>query len=262
MKELAITVNSETGFAVYKGEEDNVLFTEYSGYKTSKEDRISNIMTKVKKGEYRIHASRVYRPEVLLVPTDLDDEIIKFGGLPYIVGSPTHDKHTLRIGKILGKKYVSLIGIPMLQVDGIHESLKRFGTDLRSIGYYGEGLYQMVAKKAEKDRPIVIISDDTVASIGFVFINGLLCASRYYNSAEHKAGFVDRIISSTALAQDLGDCQVALFTNTNETWQKSLKGFDVLKINRMFSNNKEITSPLFYNSLGMLKKKGGIFDAK
>ena len=99
-------------------------------------------------------------------------------------------------------------------------------------------------------------------SIGFVFINGLLCASRYYNNAEHKAGFVDRIISSTALAQDLGDCQVALFTNTNETWQKSLKGFDILKVNRMFSNNKKITSPLFYNSLGMLKKKGGIFDAK
>lgn len=261
MKNLGLTVNSETGFAVYRNKEGEITFTEFDGYKTSKLDRASQTMKGFKKGEFRLHVARMYRPEALLVQSDLDKELIKYGALPYIVGSPTHDKSTLRIGTILGKQYVSLVAIPNFQVDSLHESLKRFGTDLRSISYYGEGLYQLCRDKAKKDIPIVIISSDKTITIGLVFINGLLCAARYYNDGEHKVGFVERLISSTTLAQDLPKCQIALFTSENDVWQKQLKSFDVLKIKRYFSSNKEILHPMWYNSLGLMLKKGGIFNA-
>lgn len=261
MKNLGLTVNSETGFAVYCNKEGEITFTEFDGYKASKLDRASQTMKSFKKGEFRLHVARMYRPEVLLVQSDLDKELIKYGALPYIVGSLTHDKSTLRIGNILGKQYVSLVAIPNFQVDSLHESLKRFGTDLRSISYYGEGLYQLCKEKAKKDVPVVIISSDKTVTIGLVFINGLLCSARYYNDGEHKVGFVERLISSTTLAQDLPKCQVALFTSENDVWQKQLKSFDVLKIKRYFSSNKEIVHPMWYNSLGLMLKKGGIFNA-
>ena len=261
MENLGLTVNSETGFAVYKNKDGEITFTEFKGYKTSKLDRASETMKSFKKGEYRLHVARMYRPEVLLVQTDLDPEAIKYGALPYIVGSPNHDKNTLRIGTILDKQYVSLIAIPNFQVDSFHENLKRFGTDLRSISYYGEGLYQLCKDKAKKDVPTVVISGDGTTTIGLVFINGLLCAARYYNDCEHKVGFVERLIAMTALAQDLPKCQVALFTTENDVWQKQLKGFDVLHIKRYFSDKKEITNPMWYNSLGLMQKKGGIFNA-
>lgn len=260
MKNLGLTVNSETGFAVYKNKEGEITFTEFSGYKTSKLDRAAETMKSFKKGEYRLHVARMYRPEVLLVQTDLDAEAIKYGALPYIVGSPTHDKSTVRIGQILGKQYVSLIGIPAFQIDSFHENLKKFGTDLRSISYYGEGLYQLCKDKAKTNVPTVIISSDGTTAIGLVFINGLLCAARYYNDCEHKFGFVERLIGMTTLAQDLPKCQVALFTDANDTWQKQLKGFDILKIKRYFSDKKEIVHPMWYNSLGLMMKKGGIFN--
>ena len=122
-------------------------------------------------------------------------------------------------------------------------------------------MYQLCKEKTQKDVPTVIISSDKTTTIGLVFINGLLCAARYYNDGEHKVGFVERLISSTTLAQDLPKCQVALFTSENDVWQKQLKSFDVLKIKRYFSSNKEIVHPMWYNSLGLMLKKGGIFNA-
>ena len=261
MKNLAVTVNTETGFSAYLDETNTVNFTEFSGTKYSKTDRISDICQKVKKGEYRIHATKFYRPEVLLVKTDMPDEAIKYGGLTYQVGSPTYDLGTLRIGQINGQKYVSMIAIPKAQVAGIRNSLKRFGTDLRSIGYFGEGLYQVAKRNARKDTPFVIIADDGINCLGLVFINGLLCSARYHNDNELKLGFVERIVSMTTLAQDLYDPQVALFTPENTAWTKALKGVEVVDVRRYFSKNKEITSPLFYNSVGLLLKKGGIFNA-
>lgn len=261
MKNLAITVNAETGYSAYIDDEKVVCFTEFSGTKYSKEDRFSNICSKVKKGEYRIHATKFYRPEVLLVQTDMPDEAIKYGGLPYHVGSQSYDIGTVRIGQINGAKYVSMIAIPKAQVSAIKNSLKRFGTDLRSIGYFGEGLYQIAKRKAKPDTPMVIIADDGVNCLGLVFINGLLCATRYYNDVEIKLGFIERIVASTTLAQDLYNPQVALFTPNNDAWTKALKGVEIVDIRRYYNKNKEITSPLFYNSVGLLLKKGGVFDA-
>jgi hypothetical protein len=261
MENLAVTVNAETGFSAYIDTENTVCFTEFSGTKYSKVDRFSDICSKIEKGKYRIHATKFYRPEVLLVRTDMDDEAIKYGGLPYHVGSQTYDIGTVRIGQINGEKYVSMIAIPRAQVASIKNSLKRFGTDLRSIGYFGEGLYQITKRKAKPDTPIVIIADDGISCLGLVFINGLLCAARYYNDVEIKLGFVERLVASTTLAQDLYNPQVALFTPENNVWTKALKGVEIVDIRRYYSKNKEITSPLFYNSVGLLFKKGGIFNA-
>ena len=51
--------------------------------------------------------------------------------------------------------------------------------------------------------------------------------------------------------------KVALFTPENTAWTKALKGVEVVDVRRYFSKNKEIISPLFYNSVGLFIKERG-----